>query len=226
MKKKEKQLAQLLRSRGHSLSEIVKQICVSKSSVSLWVRNIELTNKQKQQLSKKGLSMEAIEKRRTTRLKNENYRRQLIREKAQKEIKGVSRKELFLTGITFYWAEGAKTMRSGVQFSNSDARAVGYVMKFFRECCGVSEEKFRGRVFIHPHLDAKKSEKYWSKVSGIPLRQFYKTAIQQSKASKGKKDSIPLGTFNIQICNTELFLKIQGWIEGLFERVVTNGQIT
>jgi hypothetical protein len=49
----------------------------------------------------------------------------------------------------------------------------------------------------------------------IPLKQFYKTYQKQNKSSQNKKNSLPYGTFTIIICDTELFLRIRGWINGL-----------
>jgi hypothetical protein len=214
MKAEEKKIARELRKEGWSFNEIRRKLNVAKSSVSLWVRDIELTEKQRQELSKKGVKKEIIEKRRKTRLGNENARRQVIIDKAKAEIKNLSERELWFIGIALYWAEGAKTLRGGVQFSNSDPRTIQLMMEFFRKCCNIPKEKFRGHIFLHPHLNSEKAEKYWHNISRIPLNQFYKTSKQQSKASKGKKDTLPFGTFTIQICSTELLLKIKGWIEG------------
>jgi hypothetical protein len=217
MKVKEKKLARKLRKIGYSLNEICKKAGLAKSSVSLWVRDIELTPKQKKRLSEKGVSKEIIEKQRITRLTRENARRQIIVDRAKKEINNLSKKELKLIGIALYWGEGAKTLRSGVQFSNSDSKTIQVMMQFFRKCCKVPETKFRGHIYLHPHLNTKKAEKYWSNIAGIPLNQFYKTSKQQSRASKKRRDTLPYGTFCIQICNTELFLKIKGWIEKIYE---------
>ena len=219
MKTKEKKISRELRRQGWSFNEIRQKVKVSKSSVSLWVRDIELTKSQKQKLSKNGVKKEVIEKRRKTRLTRENNRRQLIIDKAKSEIKHLLRKELWLVGIALYWGEGAKTLRSGVQFSNSDPRSIQLMMQFFKKNCKVPENKFRGHIYIHPHLDEEKAKMYWHNISGIPYDQFYKTSKQLSKASKGKKDTLPFGTFAIQICNTELFLKIKGWIEGVHKSI-------
>ena len=219
MKTKEKKISRELRRQGWSFNEIRQKVKVSKSSVSLWVRDIELTKSQKQKLSKNGVKKEVIEKRRKTRLTRENNRRQLIIDKAKSEIKHLLRKELWLVGIALYWGEGAKTLRSGVQFSNSDPRSIQLMMQFFKKNCKVPQNKFRGHIHIHPHLDEERAKMYWHNISGIPYNQFYKTSKQQSKASKGKKDTLPFGTFSIQICNTELFLKIKGWIEGVYESI-------
>ena len=202
------------------MNEIKSKIGVSKSSVSLWVRDIQLTDNQKMKLSQKGLTKESIEKRRTTRLGRENARRQIIVDGAKKEIPGLSDQELKLVGIALYWGEGGKANRGSVQLSNGDPRIIQLMMKFFKRVCKVPKEKFRGHIHIHPHLNVKKSEHYWSSISGIPLNQFYKTYSKPNKSSQSKKNSLPFGTFDIYVHNTELFLKIKGWIEAVYDNVI------
>jgi len=216
MKEEEKKLAIDLRKEGWSMGEIAKKVGASKASVSLWVGNIQLTPKQRKKLSLHGRSKDAIEKRRASRLLNESAKRQIIIDAAQKEVYNLTEKELWLIGIMLYWAEGRKTGRGVVQFSNSDPKMIKIMMIFFRRICKIPEEKFRGYVHIHPHLDYKKAEKYWSDITNIPLRQFYKTYRKMNVASKHKRDNLPLGTFDIYICSTELFLKIFGWVQGIF----------
>jgi len=219
MKLKEKILARELRSRGLSLNEIITETGFAKGSVSLWVRDIELTFDQKKNLSQKGLTKEAIEKRRITRLSRENARRQLIIDNAKKEIKATSLAELKLIGAMLYWAEGGKT-HGIARLSNGDPNVIKVMMEFFRKICNVPEKKFRGYIHIHPHLDVKRAEIYWSGVSGIPLNQFYKTYNKINKSSKNKRGSLPFGTFDIYVCNTELLLKIKGWIEGIYKNII------
>ncbi|OGZ67129.1 MAG: hypothetical protein A3D34_02555 [Candidatus Staskawiczbacteria bacterium RIFCSPHIGHO2_02_FULL_33_16] len=220
MKLKEKNLALNLRKQGWSMNEIKDKLRVSKSSISLWVRNIKLTDDQKRALSQKGLTKESIERRRATRLSRENARRQIIVDAAREEIDTLSELELKLIGVALYWAEGGKTNRGSVQLSNGDPRIIRLMMKFFKKICKVPKEKFRAHIHIHPHLNIKKAENYWSSISGIPLNQFYKTYSKPNKASQNKKDSLPFGTFDIYVHSTELFLKIKGWIEGIYKNVI------
>jgi len=95
-------------------------------------------------------------------------------------------------------------------------------MKFFIKACDIPLDKIRGHIHLHPHLNDNQAKKYWSEISGIPAEHFYKTTKQQSRASKNKKDSLPFGTLGIQICNTELLLKIKGWMEGMYKSIVEN----
>ena len=217
MKSKEKNLAIILRKEGVSMGEIARKLNVAKSSISSWVGKIQLTKEQRQVLSQKGHTKEAIENRRTARLKNESAKRQIIIDGARANINKISNRELWLIGVMLYWAEGRKVGRGTVQFSNSDPEMIKIMMAFFRRICNVPAEKFRGNIHIHPHLDYKEAEKYWSNISGIPLSQFYKTYRKMNVASKHKRDNIPLGTFDIYICSTELFLKIFGWVQGVFK---------
>lgn len=220
MKKIEKDKARLLRTKGQSINEIARSLGVTKSSVSAWVRDIELTTLQKKKLSEHGRSVESIEKRRLVRLANERARRDVFFQAAINEVKGVRKNELFFLGVSLYWGEGAKTSRGTVEFTNSDPRAVQVMMRFFREVCLVPKDKFRGHVILHPHLDSERSEQHWSQVSGIPRSQFQKTSMQHNKASKNKKDSLPMGTFSIGIYDTLLYLKLMGWMEGIYKNLV------
>lgn len=52
-KLREKDLAQELRKKGYSYKEMLNKINVSKSTLSLWCRNIKLTKKQYERLYKK-----------------------------------------------------------------------------------------------------------------------------------------------------------------------------
>ncbi len=215
MKKEEQVKARELRKKGMSLNEIVETLGVSKSSVSIWVRDIVLTMKQKKRLSKKGHTMEAIEKRRKIILDRGIAERQVHTDKAINSIKNISDKELKYLGIALYWGEGAKTQRCRVELANSDPYLIKIMILFLKRVCKVPHNRLHGHLFLHPHLDTMKAEKYWSKVSGIPLTRFQKTTQAHNKASKNKKDSLPNGTFTIGVYDTKLFLKIMGWIEGV-----------
>ena len=120
-------------------------------------------------------------------------------------------------GTALYWGEGGKTNKGMARISNSDPEVIRFMMRFFHEIFDVPSKKFRGHVHTFSHLNAEKAELYWSKVSGIPRGQFYKTYSKPSIASKGKSDSLPYGTFQIYVCDTTIFLTIKGWIERLSE---------
>jgi predicted transcriptional regulator len=217
MKKIERDAARRMRSEGHSIKAIASALQVSKASVSTWVRDIELTQEQRNRLSQNGRSVDAIERRRATRIAATQERHRTIIDEAKLDIKNLTKRELFLIGIALYWGEGNKKGKKVLGLANCDPLLIRIIMRFFREICDVPEEKFRGHIHTFSHLNAQEAEEYWSSISGIPRTQFFKTYSKPSRATTGKKDSQPYGTFQVYVSDTILFLKVQGWIEALAE---------
>lgn len=216
----------MLREGGCSIAEIAQKLHVAKSSVSLWVRDVTLSQIQTDELSGRPHTRAAVEKRRSVRLRNELQHREHIVDSAASEVAVLSNDQLFVLGIGLYWAEGAKTRRSIVQFTNSDARLIEVMMVFFKTFCDIPKAKYRGHIHIHEHLDAGRAREHWSRVSGIPKEQFFKTTVQHKRAEKIGKDSLPLGTFSIYICDTRLHLRILGWMRGLHKQTSMYGRQT
>ena len=209
--------AKKLRAQGVSIGAIASVLEVSKSSVSLWVRDIKITKQQDIRLRSLPFTTEAIEKRRTSRLLNEEVKRAKVINQACEEIDRISDRELWLMGIMLYWAEGGKTQRM-VRFSNGDPKMIKIMMLFFRKICLVPEEKFRGYIHIHSHLDHKMAERYWSEISNIPTKKFFKTYRKESKVNDSSKNSLPYGVMDIYVLETKLFFRISGWASGIFEK--------
>jgi hypothetical protein len=217
MREKDRQKARELRKSGYSIKEIVKEIHCAKSSISGWIRDISLTPKQIERLKTNQ------DKGRAKAANHPNSPKQVwstIRQDsisaAVKEIPPQYSIEILkIIGSALYWAEGYKSTVNMVSFSNSDPLMIALMMKFFREICNVPENKFRGAVNIHPHLNIDNAVRFWSKASGIPREQFHKTQAVVSSASKRKRDTLPVGTFKIIICDVRLQSRIKGWIQGL-----------
>jgi hypothetical protein len=220
MKIVEKEKAIHLRRQGKSINQIVLETGSSKASVSVWVRNIKLTPAQLRKLSLKGRSVASIEKRRLSRLVNEQKKKRLIIDEAKRDFQRISLSELKLIGIILYLGEGTKSNKGMVVITNSDPEVIKIAAKFLREVCHVPESKFRGHIHTFLDADIRKTEEYWSKVSGIPTSQFYKTYVKPSSASLQKKKTLQFGTFSISTNDTKLFLKIIGWIEKIKELLV------
>ena len=217
MKVKEIARSRKLRLQGLSLREIVAKTKYPKSSVSGWIRDISLTNEQIVRLKTnqdKGRA-KAANHPNSSKLHWAKIRQQVI-DSAKKEIpRHCSLKTLKLIGAALYWAEGYTASRNLFVFANCNARMIQLMMHFLKRVCKVSIEKIKGRVNIHPSLDLKAADKYWSIVSGIPVSKLYKPLLAVSKASKQKRKTLPYGTFRITICDVILCSKIKGWIEGL-----------
>ena len=214
MKTSEQNKAVELRKQGVAMGEIAQRLGVSKSSVSLWVRDVKLTPAQLNKLNSNGHSVDAIEKRRMSRLAGTKARRVFITEKALIEAEKLVKDTLWCVGTSLYWGEGCKTQNM-VRLANSDPAVLVIIMKYFRITCAVPEHQFRGHIHTFAHCDEKKAERYWSDVTGIPLKQFFKTYKKQSSASKNKRHTLPMGTCQVYVHDTQLFFRIMAWIEYL-----------
>lgn len=110
MKSRLRKKAIELRKKGYSYSEILKEVSVAKSTLSLWLHSVGLAQTQKQKLTNKKLAAmkRGWESRRTTRLDKE----QQIKRAARFEIPSISKENLWLMGIALYWAEGSKQKKT------------------------------------------------------------------------------------------------------------------
>jgi transcriptional regulator with XRE-family HTH domain len=214
----EKALALKLRRRGLSYSEIQKLVKVSKDTLSRWCRDIILSPEQIERLRKRKLK--GSERGRIIGAKKLQEKRlreiELLNLSGRKDIGDLSKRDRFLIGVSLYAAEGVKSDHN-VEFSNSDPRMISFMMKWFREFCDISEDRFRGAIWIHDNLDKHKAVKYWSKLTKIPVNQFHKTYVVRNKENsrKVRKKRNEFGVFSIRVSSAKTQRKIMGWVSGI-----------
>jgi transcriptional regulator with XRE-family HTH domain len=216
-------LAQELRRKGWSISEIARKLKMHKSgSISKWCRDISLTSEQIERLAKKQESgsykgrMIASEKLRKARMREVK----LLRNEGLKEIGKLNKRDLFIAGVGIYWSEGETYPGSDrVSFINSDPKMILLMLRWFRDICKVSDDKFSLQVKINKihQKRVKEVEDYWSKLTKIPLDQFNKTILIESQNKKIYPNfNEHYGTLRVVVRQgTQLRRKINGWIEGL-----------
>jgi hypothetical protein len=212
----EKAEAIRLRKKGFSYNEIRKKIPVSKSSLSLWCRDVAITKNQALRLLKKQ-SRGADKGRMISAKKQQRVRIEKInelRDLGKKEVGGLTKRERFIAGISLYAGDGLKGDKN-VGFSNSNSVIIKFMNRWFREFC--KTDKLRGSIWIHEGLDKDKAKKYWSRITGIPIEQFTKTYVVKNKkdSKKIRKNVNENGVLAIRIFNADLQRKIKGWMSGV-----------
>ena len=160
----EREMARELRAQGMTLLEIAEQLGVSKSSVSLWVRDMDVQ----------------IEQRRGGWWTTGNPHPARVRKDAEIascDAKGRQRlgelsEEAFLAaGAALYAGEGSKT-DGCVGFANSDPAMVSLFCRWLRHFFEIDEQRLRVRLYLHQGLDLDAAVRHWSRVTGIPAAQF------------------------------------------------------
>ena len=214
MKLEEKWKAIDLRKKGLSYTEILAKMDVSKSTLSQWLREIELTTEQQSRLhSKMDRVRYDIAKRKVAKRISSTDK---IIQQAKKEVRQLSKNPLFFTGLALYWAEGAKSMAEKVKLANSDEKMISLSMRWFREICRVPENKFRVHIHMHNLHTRKDIIDYWSKITKIPLSQFYRPYIKPTSLGQ-RRNILYNGTCSIMIHDKYLFRRILGWKLGMQE---------
>lgn len=213
IKETKKNLARRLRQSGKSYSEILNVVKVSKSTISVWLRDMPLSQKQIAELTGRNKSRYSGSKaRQKARI---DLTKKIIRQ-SKIESTNYLNDKLFLSGLMLYWAEGTKRGGEIVNFSNSDPNMIKLMMKWFRKVCNVKEEKFRIQVHMHSLLHGNVIRNYWSNITGIKQNQFHKLIIKKTSLGH-RKNVLYYGTCCIRICDKNLFRKIMGWKIGVLE---------
>lgn len=202
-----KQKAQRLRKRGKSYQEIIHRLELSKSTVSIWCRNIELSSAQ----------VEALGKRYDTQLRgakaNQAKRQKeiaIIRKAANKEISKPNREMFKIAGAMLYWAEGNKTNHLGI--TNSNSAMIILMVKWFKEFLNVRPHQLKAHLHLHSGQNEKEIKRYWSKLTGIPENRFGKTYIKP-EGTGHRKNKLYNGTIRISIYNKDLLYKVMAWTD-------------
>lgn len=212
--------AQNLRRQGYSYLQILKEVKVSKNSISRWCRDIELTEQQKADLI--GRKMYGQRKGSLVAAENKRERRKALDEEAylrsRSQIGNITKREYLIAGIALYTGEGDKG-RSKSAFTNSDPKLIKFMMAWFRDCCKVPADKFRGAIWIHEGNDEIKAREYWSELTGIAEGKFHKTYVSKNKidSKKIRKNIHKYGIFSIRFSDTKIQRQILGWISALFD---------
>ncbi len=213
-----------LRTKGLSYSEIQKYVPVSRASLSLWLKPIKLSKKQKRHLKEKQ-TLSALKGAQARKNQRIALTEKIISE-SKKQIGPISLRELWLLGIMLYWAEGSKEKDNniglGVQFSNSDPKMIRLFLKWLVEICGVDKKDIYFDIFIHENSknNLDKVMDYWSRSTGFSKIHFPHIYFKKNKIKTNRKnvgDSY-FGLVKLRVkASSNLNRKIAGWTQGVIE---------
>ncbi len=186
-KSEQKIKARELRRKGESVKDISKIVGVSKSTASMWVRDIILSVEQLEKLNQKMLKGSELGRTRGAFIQKER-RMKLERdceEASIQEINSLTDNELLFSGLCLYWGEGSKKQRE-LSWCNSDPQLVNFMILWLKRCYRIDKDRLAVNVAINEiHRDRDILVKdYWSKTVGIPLEQFRNTIFKKTKLHK------------------------------------------
>lgn len=215
MKYEQKNQVIELRRQGMSLRDIAKVVRVSRSSISKWTRDIELTPEQVEYLNSRNAA-NGYQTLGGQRMKEKHLNLRLKwREEGKKLVPPITSDHLFIIGCMLFWAEGSKE-RTSLRFCNSDVGMMQLWMRFLRECFNLTNEEIS--VTIHCHTIASEEirgiENYWLEKLSLPIDSLRKTysVVNHPRSKEYRKNKHPFGVCRISVHKTEITQKIFGAI--------------
>lgn len=108
-----------------------------------------------------------------------------------------------------YLGEGAKwKSHRAPQLGSSDPRIIRIYMNLIRDCYGVEDKTIRCRIQHRADQDSMKLLNYWSKITGIPKKQFYPNYIDKRTIGKPTKKTNYKGVCVINCPGTHIQLEL------------------
>jgi hypothetical protein len=219
VKTDEQRRARELRAAGWSIRDIQLELGVARSSVSVWVRDVPLTDEQRAALAQRVRAGPLVAGERSATAAREARRRHQDEGRRLARERGAG----YEAGCMLYWAEGAKT-RNRVKITNSDVGLLAYFADFLRREFGVRSEDMRVYCNLFAdHLDRQNEiESFWLEALSVPPSCLRKSVVNvYSKYSQKKRaGKLPHGTCALVVQSTRIVQTIYGSIQeyGRFER--------
>ncbi len=205
---------------GIGIKTIARKLKVSSSTVSLWCRDIVLSEEQLVELSRRSKDpyygerrthIEAVQRKKQAKIS-------LLYKKGKLDIGELTRRDLFIAGVALYWAEGFKKDNL-VGFANSDPSMIRFMTLWFKKICGIPQEQIKYRLTLNIAYKDKDQDirLYWSNMLGVDVDQFQRTIFQRVQWQKIYEHPDEYhGVLRVRIAkSTDLLRKIYGWIGGL-----------
>jgi hypothetical protein len=196
-----------------SMKVIARRLQVSVSSVSLWTRDIELTDEQVAALAAHNHRFGGQTRGHYERSQNARVKRLI----AQMHGRALARRgdPLHEAGCMLYWAEGSKR-RNTVVFVNSDPHMLRLFIRFLEECFDVPRDRFAFSIncYVNNGLDIESIEAWWLDELQLPRTVLRKHVVNNpSVSSKQQKRNLPYGTARLVLHSTFVLQSIYGAIQ-------------
>lgn len=204
------QQAITLRKRGFTLEEIAKYCDISKSTASIWLKNKAFsTQVTKQNIKRAGQEnakrLSLIAKTRGI----ERKKRYADAEKSAKvEFAHYRDDQTFVAGLVAYLASGDYNNDRLIRFSHKTPELHRLFVKFCVDYLGVEKDSIHIWLQLYPSATEEKVMRKWSKITSLPLHQFYKSQFVNKDSQKRLHD----GVGNTIIGSTYHKQKLKAWV--------------
>src|SRR3954469_20925334 len=220
----ERRRARQLRVAGATYDEIAAELCVSKGSLSLWLRDLPVPARVKQRRAEHLRRMRGHGGGRSRERAQERMRARQARARAR--IGPISDRELFFTGVALYWAEGSKDKpwrrQGSVRITNSDADLLAIYLVWL-DLLGIREDERVYTLSIHESANVLMHERWWQDTLGVPAANFRTATLKRHNANPRRYNTGDTyhGCLVIDVRRpAALYDAIAGWWQGIASGVI------
>jgi hypothetical protein len=203
-----------LRKQGKTYSEILKflNLKIPKSTLSNWCSQVSLPVGYEKKIREHNLfvlrkaRISAVEAKKAARLKEKE---DIWKENVHliEKIRDKDTAKIVLAML--YLGEGMKKRERGfLMFGNSDPVTIGLFLSLFRLVYKTDESKFRCTLQCRADQNIEKLENFWSDVTNIPLKQFYKARVDPRTIGKPSRKLDYKGVCRIDYFSAKIFSEL------------------
>ncbi|WEH17471.1 hypothetical protein [Streptomyces sp. VNUA24] len=204
--------ARELRLQGWTYDQIQVELGCSKSSISLWVRDLPKPERTRSAEEASAIARRGWE----ATLQRREEERRLTKATAMHAIGELSEREVFLAGVALYWAEGAKdksySRRERLAFINSDPNVIRFFLRWL-DALGVERDRLRFRVSIHESADVTDAEAFWAELVGVNPSALQKATLKKHNPKTKRKNTTEAyrGCLSIYVLRSaDLYRRMEG----------------
>lgn len=209
-----KERVKKLRSQGKTYTEIknILNVQIPKSTLSYWCKNITMPGWYKKKVENlnnknrhRGREIAILKK----KIQLENLLYQIHKENLYllKKFKDKDVKKMLLAML--YLGEGAKwKSHRGLYLGSSDPKIIQLYMHLLSKCYGIGAEKIKARVCYRADQNLNSLQKFWSRITSIPTKKFYKTKPDPRTIGKVTKNKDYMGVCSLTCAGTKIQLEL------------------
>ena len=201
-------LAKQLRACGLSLGEVAALIPMSKPTLSVWCRDVDLTEDQRAAIRRRTGSQRGVPR-------DTQWRRRVevasIRSDATAAAPELMAVPAFVGGLALYWAEGSKAKKD-LAMANTDPRLLNVFIAWVREFLDPGAD-FVLALHLHEGNDQVSARSFWSTELTLDRSRYTKTYIKPAGTGH-RKNHLLHGVCRVRVCRSgDAWHRVMAWID-------------
>lgn len=205
-----------------SYSAISQRIKVPKSTLSYWLKDLPLSEKEIKELQKlswkKGEA--AREKYRNTMRERKEARNASLYREIASEVLPLTNRDLYIAGLMLYVGEGDKRNLHRIALANADPEVVRFFTIWLQKILKIPRVKIKFGLHLYSNMNIAKEAKFWQDTLGFEKASFYKHQVRPVSSAFTYTDGNRHGTCTVYVIGSEPKTKLMQAIKVVFKNIM------